>query len=368
MATQNFQFIDGTKHDRETRRLARSHAMKGKNAGRKLHRRSRKELGPPRPHGGPKPTTGQDSGNGLQSDSLNSPPLIDTLQFVSFPVNGLPECQYIIHHFFNVVTDAVYLPALSGSLEEVRLHWLRVLFQDQISYHCTVTLMHTFNDFFTGRETVSQKGLYHLSQAVKLVNQTLDTPAALSLSNLIAVNLLILQAMLKGGMSTAAIHLAGMRRMLDLRGGLSRIEEDWLAVKFCKTEFDYALHYGTPMSLYRDRMDDVYMSLAAKGFRAARKPQTPGTRFSDLDRSLQQVMFDMWNVSALFNAGFKMDPNMLQDVLVSIGSRLIRFHSLGEPPLEDWFEEACHAGMIAFTTTFVIRVGPRRFFALQHGW
>lgn len=94
--------------------------------------------------------------------------------------------------------------------------------------------MHTFNDFFTGRETVSQKGLYHLSQAVKLVNQTLDTPAALSLSNLIAVNLLILQAMLKGGMSTAAIHLAGMRRMLDLRGGLSRIEEDWLAVKFCK--------------------------------------------------------------------------------------------------------------------------------------
>lgn len=97
-----------------------------------------------------------------------------------------------------------------------------------------MTLMETFNDFLVGRETVSPKGMYHLSQAVSLVNETLDTPAALSLSNLTVVNLLIVQGMLKGGRSTAAIHLAGMRRMLELRGGLSKVEEDWLAVKFCK--------------------------------------------------------------------------------------------------------------------------------------
>lgn len=41
---KGFQFIDSTKTDRVTRRLVRSHAMKGKNVGKVLHRRSRLEL------------------------------------------------------------------------------------------------------------------------------------------------------------------------------------------------------------------------------------------------------------------------------------------------------------------------------------
>jgi hypothetical protein len=43
---KGFEFIDSTRHDRLSRRLARSHAMKGKNAGRKLNRRSK--FGPDR--------------------------------------------------------------------------------------------------------------------------------------------------------------------------------------------------------------------------------------------------------------------------------------------------------------------------------
>jgi hypothetical protein len=47
MATfkKGFEFIDGTSCDRSTRRQARSHAMKGINAGRKITRRSRLVLG-----------------------------------------------------------------------------------------------------------------------------------------------------------------------------------------------------------------------------------------------------------------------------------------------------------------------------------
>lgn len=44
MMGKGFQFIDSTKTDRVTRRLVRSHAMKGKNVGKVLHRRSRLEL------------------------------------------------------------------------------------------------------------------------------------------------------------------------------------------------------------------------------------------------------------------------------------------------------------------------------------
>jgi len=41
-----FQFVDSSaKVDRVTRKLMRSHVMKGKNAGKTVHRRSRLELG-----------------------------------------------------------------------------------------------------------------------------------------------------------------------------------------------------------------------------------------------------------------------------------------------------------------------------------
>lgn len=43
---KTFQFVDtSAKVDSTTRKLMRSHVMKGKNAGKTVHRRSRRELG-----------------------------------------------------------------------------------------------------------------------------------------------------------------------------------------------------------------------------------------------------------------------------------------------------------------------------------
>lgn len=94
---QNFQFIDGTKHDRATRRLARSHVMKGKNVGRRLNRRSRKETCSLKQHEAPRRTPGQDSNTSLDNERMRNPPIIDTLHFVSFPVDALPESQFVIN-------------------------------------------------------------------------------------------------------------------------------------------------------------------------------------------------------------------------------------------------------------------------------
>lgn len=49
--TKTFQFVDSSaKVDRVTRKSMRSHVMKGKNAGKTVHRRSRLELGARRTH------------------------------------------------------------------------------------------------------------------------------------------------------------------------------------------------------------------------------------------------------------------------------------------------------------------------------
>ncbi|KAJ6104423.1 hypothetical protein N7523_010743 [Penicillium sp. IBT 18751x] len=40
---QKFHFINGLSNDEKSKKLVRSHVMKGKNAGKKIHRRSRLE-------------------------------------------------------------------------------------------------------------------------------------------------------------------------------------------------------------------------------------------------------------------------------------------------------------------------------------
>lgn len=42
---KTFQFVDSTKVDSVTRKVMRSHVMRGKNAGKTVHRRSRLDLG-----------------------------------------------------------------------------------------------------------------------------------------------------------------------------------------------------------------------------------------------------------------------------------------------------------------------------------
>lgn len=80
--------------------LARSHAMKGKNAGRKLNRRPRKKLDQE------KEKTNLTDDWRTDGDSDRTPtdegsiyfPLIDTFRFVTFPVEALPESQFVINH------------------------------------------------------------------------------------------------------------------------------------------------------------------------------------------------------------------------------------------------------------------------------
>ena len=87
-------------------------------------------------------------------------------------------------------------------------------------------------------------------------------------------------------------------------------------------------------------------------------------RFHRMDPFLQQILVDVTDVARLFNmdsAALNMDPNMFQEVIVSVGYRLIRFHPFGGPQLEAKLEPACHIGLVAFTTTLYLQFGRRRF-------
>jgi hypothetical protein len=95
--------------------------------------------------------------------------------------------------------------------------------------------MATMNEFYFGSEVASSKAMGHLSQAISLVNQSLHTAEALSNSNIAVVNFLIVQGLVREERSKAEIHLNGLRKIIELRGGISQLGADpLLALKICK--------------------------------------------------------------------------------------------------------------------------------------
>jgi hypothetical protein len=68
-------------------------------------------------------------------------------------------------------------------------------------------------------------------------------------------------------------------------------------------------------------------------------------------------------IGSSFNMGYKLDPYMFQEFIVSLGYRLISFHAIGSPSpqLENKVDRAVHIGLTVFLTTLFLRRGDRCF-------
>ncbi|KAB5542787.1 hypothetical protein GE09DRAFT_226450 [Coniochaeta sp. 2T2.1] len=369
--TVEFEFIDGTKKDPRTRRLARSHAMKGKNVGKKHNRRSRVAQVAPS-HASPTPISdlrgkipspestvqhhdqtcqsfrprSQDGGHSIAPRRPHAVPVafrpLNGLFPFHFPIDATPQSQYVIKQFFADVTKVMFPAQLCQSLDNINSHLLSVLFRDQTSYHCSMALMATLNHFMFGREVSAVAAIHHFTQAVGLVNQALDTPAALSDANLSVVNFMVVQKLLRGERSEAEVHLRGLERMIQLRGGLSSLQQDrMLMLKICKC---------SPAFRHRNIL--------------LPRPDAQSSLPSD---SLRLLLADFLCGSWLrfFNQGFRIDPLDLQEAIASIGYRLLRFQPMASPFPRTKLESVCHVALTALMTTLFLQIGRRRL--LRYG-
>lgn len=90
-------------------------------------------------------------------------------------------------------------------------------------------------DFFLAREEVSPAVLTHLSQTFTLVNQKLSSNEATSDTSLAVVVLLIIYEQLRRDEDRMQVHFEGLRRMVNLRGGLIALGHNCsLVQKICR--------------------------------------------------------------------------------------------------------------------------------------
>jgi hypothetical protein len=98
-----------------------------------------------------------------------------------------------------------------------------------------MALMGTLNRYFFGRDVVNSDIVSHLTQAVVLVNQSLDTHEATCDANIYVVNFMVVHELLSGAKDRALVHLRGLQKMIELRGGIVDLEPNLkLLAKVCK--------------------------------------------------------------------------------------------------------------------------------------
>ncbi|CVK94709.1 hypothetical protein FPRO06_09758 [Fusarium proliferatum] len=148
--------------------------------------------------------------------------------------------------------------------------------------------------------------------------------------------------------AAAETHMAGLKKIVDLRGGLENIGDSVITVKICRTDILFAMQQGGHPLFHRDHIYHVKRSLAYKGFNL----QPDSDAYSNqLGPIIQEAFSDTMGLCRLLNKHQDEKPLDLlefQEVLVSICYRLLQFRTIYESRLKQDAQSTYHIGLCLF--------------------
>ncbi|KAH8896040.1 hypothetical protein GQ53DRAFT_779328 [Thozetella sp. PMI_491] len=224
------------------RRKIRSHVMKGKNAGR------------------PRPSTRKQTGpvhirrtlacRGVPGTGYTRPQslLWSDLSLTSFPQQLDPESTKLMHRWFFDISDALFPPRFCSKFDILKSIWVDCILSDAAYFHSTLAISASYVDYFERKPRMSMVSLYHISQAYSLVNRKLSGPEPIADDAIAAVVSLIIYQQIHSQYSIGLIHLNGLYRMVELRGGIGKLvqENRGLALKPLRLDLELTLRTGLP--------------------------------------------------------------------------------------------------------------------------
>ena len=253
-----------------------------------------------------------------------------------------------------------------------------------LDFHSTLAISASYVDFFERKPGISCKTLYHISQAYALVNLKLSGPESVSDSAIAAVVTLAIYQQIHRLHSTCSIHLNGLYRMIQLRGGIARLmkENRALALKalryvhvpasvalffilsyyfeaesltVIRLDVELALQTGLP-TLFNS--DAVVSASGVLGDSRIIEEQLLSTT-----STLPSVMLSVVSFASLLNGRereerTKLDPLIYTESLVWL-YRLVEVSPLRQPPSmsEGPDVDVAHLAMLAFMTTLLPKYG-----------
>ncbi|OHW98964.1 hypothetical protein CSPAE12_02353 [Colletotrichum incanum] len=337
------------KPNSEDRKLIRSHVMRGKN-------RRASRANPKRPfswatHDSPKPTQ--------QIDRLYYVP--NDLYMFQFAEEVDAASRAMLFEFYGVIKETMYPIEWCLSFDDSKTPWFYWLLSDAAFLHSILFTVGLLHDSIGGK--TSRRTSFHVWKTLNLLNRNIsDKDLALADSTIATVVSMCMVSEVFGDRNSAATHVKGMRRIVELRGGIESFRHNLqLRVKICRVDIGWSLCTGQKPSYYRDNISwesafALTLGDSPAGFKCGRYPCHIRLFLDSIDCRMGNIFRDLHEFSRLANylvqTGHKIDPNMFQDLMTSIQYRLLYL----EPTTQDNVSEMFRLGMISYITTLFLKV------------
>ncbi|KAK2735147.1 hypothetical protein CKAH01_07931 [Colletotrichum kahawae] len=236
-------------------------------------------------------------------------------------------------------------------------HWTQL---DLAYLHAVLYTTSFFFDSLAGQK--SERTKYHSYRTVSELNKQLSNPkTALADSTTTVVMFMVFIAECFGDMECAHMHMMGLRRIIDLRGGLKSYDEKpLLQEKLRRADLIYSMCTGSKPAYSRSMASSKCENYSLTDLIQAKSLDTSCFSRSrhltrGLDRGLHSCFEDVQVLSQLINSshasGEKLSDMVLEGFLTSIQSRLLLldFHGHHCNPLAELLRLSLHAYL---TTVF----------------
>ncbi|KAL7896620.1 hypothetical protein HDV63DRAFT_395216 [Trichoderma sp. SZMC 28014] len=345
----NYQFVEfivatsTSSPDRKQQRTIRSHASRGRSK-----RRQRPQL---------KSWILQRNGSpSLVDDQYTSiPPRVGwDLSFFDFPIEIQPYMQGDLSLALSPLREALYPPEICLQVDPASSSWTTALLTDSVYLHCTLFSVEAYLELCL-RKSHGPLTHFYFQKTLRLLQDRLDRPGdPLSISDptIMVVSVLGLTAEVTGDSLAAKQHMEGLRRMVDLRGGLEmlRFDNSRLPAKVCRIDLVLALRFGIEPVFFNGAIP--WRSFVDHGLIGKSKEVPPAngvlSKFlSTLDERLINIWNDLREFSHICNLAcqtpHKLSPNIFSEIMISIYYRLLSL-KFDEDPVA----EAVRVAMMAF--------------------
>ncbi|KAH8883130.1 hypothetical protein GQ53DRAFT_431214 [Thozetella sp. PMI_491] len=261
---------------------------------------------------------------------------------------------------FNKVGTYPYEVCLK--VHPVERGWFPYMISDICCIHTMLFSASAFLDGQVSVERISARAAFHHGQTLNHLQTRLDAfergqRDALSDSTLMVIILLIGAANFVGDFAAAKNHLAGLLKIVNLRGGVRSLNtHNNLQVKVCRADLELSLSLGNRPYLFREGLSwDCFLADRAV-IRCSHEPYEAQVQHfvkSKLDARLANCWKDLHAFSCLSNLAFQttgtLSPVTYHEAMISIIYRLAHLS------FEDaTVQEAIRVGLLVFASTLFI--------------
>ncbi|KKP05649.1 hypothetical protein THAR02_02203 [Trichoderma harzianum] len=373
--------------DNKTRSVIRRQAAKGQNLGRTITRPSRvkaferqalvqplfavkskhesSEIHQDNREGGHSPR--RDIKDVL---SRIEPVIGDSVSVLNLPIDVAQEDRVLMYEAVTFMNAARCLPSLAKAFGDGRVGhslFLQLIFTDQAYYHCALATVLECNH---SSPQAGVSSIRHLTQAFRLINERISRAEHVSNSTLAVVMSLSVYESTRGRYDRGMIHLSGLFRMVETRGGLDRIgsEEPEIMQKIYRADLDYALRFGaTPrlnIKLFENSKAMERLNMPSAGdhstlslsFNPEFREQL-GPELCELWKSAAEMSILVNEASA--NKRSKLSSSKFLRSYIWLGHRLLNYSPLNKPPSLNHLQSMAHLGLLMLVSSLLCGLNRR---------